>query len=107
MKKFVKTSEIYSKAEWLMVELSYQKGVGYVVTVTPVQRTEFSFSVVYNSEYFNYYKAIRKLIISCGRKSAKKEEEATEIFIKNFEEYIKEYCEYVVRNGGNKIEIKG
>lgn len=105
IKKFIKTNVIYSEADCLMVELKYNKGVGYEVEVSPVKKMPMGFSVLFDREYFAYYESTHELILPCGRKSAKKEAEAMSLFDNIYHTCVQNYCNKVLCRGGKSIVV--
>ena len=87
MKKYVETTGIYSKANYLSIRTKYNKGKGYCIEVTPVGLEKPSWgdgyivSEVFDREYYNHYRTLVIDTIPCERKSAKKEAE-NEYFFK-------------------------
>ena len=92
MVHYYKTTGIYADSNLLRIEVTYDKGRGYVAQINPCHKDEHSWGILYNKEYYNHYNTLSCMLVPCGRKNAKKEQEAYEIM----KAYMKE----------NKISFK-
>lgn len=113
MDKYVETTGIYSKANYLCVRTRYNKGKGYCIEVTPVGLEKPSWSDVYivsevfDREYYDHYRTLVIDTIPCERKSAKKEAKNERIAEEKFDAIIQQYIDNAVALGGRKIELTG
>jgi hypothetical protein len=107
MVHYFKTTGIYSDSNLLKVEVYYNKGVGYEARVTPCSKSNGFFSVVYSREYYQYYNTLTCMLVPCGRRSAKKEQEAYFLMRDKINWLLDEYVCMAENNGGRHIEIIG
>mgnify|MGYP003490402834 CR=1 FL=1 len=107
MVHYYKTTGIYADSNLLKVEVHYNNGVGYEARVTPCSKGNGFFSVVYDKEYYQYYNTLTCMLVPCGRKSAKKEQEACFLMREKMDWLLDEYVRMAENNGGRHIEIVG
>jgi hypothetical protein len=107
MVRYYRTAGIYDKADLLRLEVKYIKGKGYVVEVNPTFKTEYSWGIIYNKEYYQYYNTLSCMLIPCSRRSDKREKEAYEIAEKKIDWLLEQYVTMVDNKGGRHIEIIG
>ncbi len=64
------------------------------------------FSWYIDSDYFNWYRKPQyRLIVPCGRRSAKNEQAAQALFEQNKERYVREFAEQAESLGAPHMEI--
>ena len=107
MVHYYKTTGIYADSNLLKVEVHYNKGVGYEARVTPCSKGNGFVSVVYSREYYQHYNTLTCLLVSCGRRSAKKEQEAYFLMKDKMNWLLEQYVTMAENNGGRHIEIVG
>jgi hypothetical protein len=107
MVHYYKTTGIYADSNLLKVEVYYNKGVGYEARVTPCSKGNGFFSVVYDTEYYKYYNTLTYMLVPCGRRSEKKEQEAYFRMRDKMNWLLDEYVRMAESKGGRHIEIVG
>ena len=107
MAHYYKTTGIYADSNLLKVEVVYNKGKGYEARVTPCSAGNGFFSVVYDVEYYKYYNTLTCMLVPCGRKSAKKEQEAYFLMKDKMNWLLEQYITMAESKGGRHIEIVG
>lgn len=107
MVHYYKTTGIYSDCNLLRVEVYYNKGAGYEARVTPCSKEDGHYSIFYSSEYFKYYNTLTYMLVPCGRKSVKKEQEAYKLMTKKMNWLLEQYVAMAENKGGRHIEIVG
>ena len=107
MVHYYKTTGIYSDSNLLKVEVYYNKGIGYEARVTPCSKGNGFFSVVYSREYYQHYNTLTCLLVPCGRRSAKKEQEAYFLMRDKMSWLLEQYVTMAENKGGRHIEIVG
>ena len=107
MVRYYKTTGIYADSNLLKVEVYYNKGVGYEARVTPCSKGNGFFSVVYDTEYYQYYNTLTCMLVPCSRKSAKEEAEACSLMEKKLDWLLEQYVIMAENKGGRHIEIVG
>lgn len=107
MVRYYKTTGIYSDCNLLRVEVHYNKGKGYEARVTPCSKEDGYYSIFYSPEYFQYYNTLTCMLVPCGRKSAKKEQEAYFLMRDKMDWLLDEYVRVAENKGGRHIEIIG
>ena len=107
MVKYFKTNGIYANSNLLRIEVKYTKGKGYVAKIEPCHKDEFCYGITYCEEYYKYYNTLSCMLIPCGRKSAKKEQEAIEIMLGKIDWLLEQYVNMAYSKGGRYIEVIG
>ena len=107
MVHYYKTTGIYADSNLLRVEVTYDKGRGYVAQITPCHKDEHSWGILYCKEYYNHYNTLSCMLVPCGRKSAKKEQEAYGIMKEKMDWLLAQYVIMAENKGGRHIEIVG
>ena len=107
MVRYFQTTGIYDGSDMLRIEVMYEKGKGYVARVTPCHKDDLGWGVCYCYEYYQYYGTLTCLLVSCGRRSTKKEAEACELANKNMGWILEQYVTMAENRGGRHIEIVG
>ena len=107
MVRYYKTTGIYANSNLLRVEVVYDKGRGYVAKVTPCHKGNGCWGVIYSKEYYDYYNTLSCMLVSCSRKSAKKEAEACTLAEEKINWLLEQYVTMAENNGGRHIEIVG
>lgn len=107
MVHYYKTTGIYEDSNLLRVEVKYDKGKGYVAQINPCHKDENSWGMLYCKEYYQYYNTLSCMLVPCGRKSAKKEQEANELAEKKIDLLLEQYAIMAENKGGRHIEIIG
>ena len=107
MVHYYKTTGIYDDSNLLRVEVVYDKGKGYVAKVIPCHKGNGCWGVIYSKEYYDYYNTLSCMLIPCGRKSAKKEQEAYVLMKGKIDWLLEQYVIMAENKGGRHIEIVG
>lgn len=107
MVRYFKTTGIYENSNLLRVEVKYDKGRGYVAEIVPCHKDKYSYGILYCPEYYRYYNTLSCLLVPCGRKGTKKEQEACVIAEQEMDWLLKQYVTMAENNGGRHIEIVG
>ncbi len=108
MVRYYKTTGIYNKANLLRLEVKYNKDRGgYIAQIDPAFKDVHSWGMIYDREYFQHYGSLIELLVSCGRRSDKRYNEACAICDKMIDKLLAEYVKYAENKGGRHIEIVG
>ena len=108
MVRYYKTTGIYDKADLLRVEVEYSKDhVGYVATINPAFKDKYSWGIIYNKEYYQYYGTLIQPLVRCSRRSKKQEEVACAMCNTMIGILLEKYVEIAEEKGGRHIEIIG
>ena len=108
MIKYYKTTGIYRECDTIRIEVKYNKDKGgYYAYLTPCFKQKYCYGTTYCAEYYTYYGGIDCLLVPCGRKSAKKEQEAADLLLENIDNLLEKYVQLVSERGGRYIEIIG
>lgn len=107
MVHYYKTTGIYEDSNLLRVEVKYDKGKGYVAQVTPCHKGNGCWGVIYSKEYYDYYGTLSCMLIPCGRRSEKKEQEAYLLMKDKMNWLLEQYVIMAENKGGRHIEIVG
>lgn len=107
MVHYFKTTGIYATSDILKVEVIYNQGVGYEARVTPCSLHNGMISMVYDVEYYTYYQTLLHTLVPCGRRGAKKEQEAYSIMKDKMNWLLEQYIVSAEKRGGRHIEIIG
>lgn len=107
MVKYYNTNGIYGNSNLLRIEVKYSKGNGYVAEINPCHKDKFSYGITYCREYYQYYNTLSCMLVPCGRRSTKKEQEAVEMMLKKIDWLLEQYVNMAYNKGGRYIEVIG